>query len=63
MMSNVSAAGTQLGFLPNETEEQRRRRLAAVQTSQQAIGRSLGSNAAVSPAARYLGLGGISAGM
>ena len=57
--TQVSPAGSQLGFLPDETEEQRRRRLAAIQTSQQSIGRSLGVVPGLSPAGKALSLGGI----
>jgi len=57
-LTNLSPAGQILGLDGGtvETEEQKRRRLAALQNTRANIGSSL-SNSNLSPAAQYLNLG------
>jgi hypothetical protein len=60
----MSPAGQALNLtgvpVPAETEEEKRKRLAALQSAQGAINRNLGSVSGLSPAGKYLmgGLGG-----
>jgi hypothetical protein len=48
--------------IPAETEEEKRKRLAALQSAQNSIGRNLGSVTGLSPAGKYL-TGGVGGGI
>jgi hypothetical protein len=48
--------------MPAETEEEKRKRLAALQASNSAINRNLGNVSGLSPAGKYL-MGGVGGGI